>query len=361
MAVANISRAALMNNVEVIKQTVSSGSKIMWVLKSNAYGHGLISIAKLLPKDDMIAVARIKEALELREAGLTNRILLLEGVFNLQDLKLVSELQLDCVLHNHYQLDLYLSSELPKSIFVWLKVDTGMHRLGIEAKEAIKFLNALKDSCNIKSQIGFMSHLATADEIDSEKLAFQSSKFRAAYDDLREKYDLVPTLSNSAAFFQNKELHFHYSRIGLALYGISPFENISARELGLQPIMKLEAQLIAKHEVSKGEFVGYGKHWLAEKSTVIGVVSIGYGDGYPRNINVGNIVIINGREVSIIGVVCMDMMLVELKDEELDNIGDKVTLWGDDLPVEALAKRQHTIPYELVCNLTRRVQYFYHC
>ncbi|KTF15202.1 alanine racemase [Pseudoalteromonas sp. H105] len=359
MVRAIISKKAVLNNIDVIKRSSKNKSRIIWVLKSNAYGHGSVAIARLLPPEDILAVARLSEAVELRDKGVNNRILILEGVYSLEELLIASKLNFDCMVHNDFQLDLYCSVELRKSINVWLKIDTGMHRLGVSIDNAESFLEALSNNINISDNIGFVSHLSTADDTSSAQLQKQAFKFELAYNSFKEAFSLVPSLSNSAAFFYSESLHYSFSRIGIALYGISPFEDIPAQDLGLMPVMTLKATLIAKREVVFGEYVGYGLHWRAPSNTIIGVVSIGYGDGFPRNVLPGVEIRINDRMVNVIGVACMDMLLVELGQDVCDEIGDEVTIWGDECCIEKFAKVQGTIPYELVCNLTSRINYSY--
>lgn len=359
MVEAIISMEALQSNVQVLKKLCLEDSQIIWVIKANAYGHGAIKIAKLFEKDEIFAVARLKEALELRNAGILNRILLLEGVFNQKELKMASEINVDLVIHSKFQLSDLISAELGNVVNIWLKVDTGMNRLGVMPSEVEFFLDRLTEAKNVCNEIGFISHFATADTVNCHRYQGQIDTYNNLLNSFKNHFNLVPSIANSSAFFNSDEHHLKYSRIGLALYGISPFKNISSNELGLKPVMKLETILISIKKIRKEEFAGYGLHWSSRTKTIIGIVAIGYGDGYPRNTMKGTYVYINGRKVNVIGVACMDMILVDLGNDSLDKEGDKVTLWGPELPVEDVAKTMGTIPYELISHLTSRVQRSY--
>lgn len=355
MVVAKISKNALLNNIKVIKERCAKESQIIWVLKADAYGHGAEDVAKLFNKNDFLAVARLKEALNLRNNGVMNRILILGGVFSEHELGLVAIFDIDIVVHSIDQLTALVSIQLAVPLNVWLKVDTGMHRLGISYAEASFFLNELEKSENVMSQIGVISHFSTADLFDNHAFTEQLEIFDILVTECKKKHSIIPSIANSAAFFRDDNYHFSYSRIGLALYGISPFEHISAKDLGLIPAMTLESILISVKLIKAGDYVGYGEHWSSSNSTIIGVVAVGYGDGYPRNIKKSTYVLINGRRANIIGVSCMDMLMIDLGANSKEKVGDKVILWGNELPVEEVAFQLGTIPYELLTRVSKRV------
>ncbi|REL25303.1 alanine racemase [Thalassotalea euphylliae] len=359
-ATAAIDLQALAHNVTQIKQ-LAPDSQILAVLKANAYGHGLERIAEALAEQDVGAfgVARLDEALALRACGVVKPIVLMEGFFSPQELPLLDVNSLHTVIHNQEQLDALLVANLQTPIKVWLKVDTGMHRLGVEPAQFHDFYQALKASPNVQDDIVLMSHLSCADDVKSDHTPTQLGLFTALTEKLASQQRLQKTLANSAAICAWPATHLDWVRPGLMLYGVSPMLDKTAEQLSIQPVMTLKSSLIAKRFIKKGESVGYGAAWTAEKDTHIGVIAIGYGDGYPRHAPNGTPVLINGRRVPLVGRVSMDMINVDLggaaQGECHDNIGDIATLWGEGLGIEEIAQWATTIPYELLCNITRRV------
>ena len=367
-ATAVINLAALKYNLAQIK-ALSPTAKVLAVLKANAYGHGLERIAQALfseqsedtkngdssVKADAIAVARIDEALALRSSGITQPIVLLEGFFNAKDLAILAVNNLQTVIHNQQQLNAILSANIPSPLKVWLKVDTGMHRLGINPKQFSYFYQQLNASQNVQKDIVLMSHLGCADDKNNESTAAQISLFDSVTKDCKEER----TLANSAGICAWPTSHYEWIRPGLLLYGISPlpFEKSEKNtQFDVQPVMTLKSSLIAVRELAAGESVGYGNAWQSKETTIIGVVAIGYGDGYPRHAKNGTPVLFNGRRVPLIGRVSMDMITVDLGNNAQEQVGDVVTLWGEQLSVAEIAQCATTIPYELLCNITRRVQ-----
>jgi alanine racemase len=362
-ATAVINLSALKHNLAQIK-ALAPTAKVLAVLKANGYGHGLERIAQALfseqsedskngdssVKADAIAVARIDEALALRSAGITQPIVLLEGFFNSKDLAILAANNLQTVIHNQQQLDAILSAKLSSPLKVWLKIDTGMHRLGIAPKEFSLFYQKLTTSNNVQKGIILMSHLGCADDKASESTVAQISLFES----ITQGYEEERTLANSAGICAWPTSHYEWIRPGLLLYGISPlpFEKV----VKIQPVMTLKSSLIAVRGLAAGESVGYGNAWQSKEKTLIGVVAIGYGDGYPRHAENGTPVLVNGRRVPLIGRVSMDMITVDLGINAKEQVGDVVTLWGEQLSVAEIAQCATTIPYELLCNITRRVQ-----
>lgn len=353
-ATASIDRKALVNNFDFIK-SLAPTAKILAVLKANAYGHGLERIAKALPKADAFGVARLDEALALRAKGVVKPIVLLEGFFDANDLPVLAVNNLQTVVHNHQQLNTIINAELDEPLKVWLKVDTGMHRLGVDPGDFETYLTALSASNNVQNDIVLMSHLGCADDKASELTSHQI----ALFDQLTGQHLLEKSLANSAGVLSWPKSHYEWIRPGLMLYGVSPMasdKEPSIANIGIQPVMTLQSSIIAIRKIKAGETLGYGAAWQSPEDTVIGVVAIGYGDGYPRHAQNGTPVFINGREVPLVGRVSMDMITVDLGANATDEIGDIATLWGKDLPVETIAQCASTIPYELLCNITRRVQ-----
>jgi len=349
-ATASINLSALSHNLKAIKKKAPD-SKILAVLKANAYGHGLERIAQALPDVDALGVARIDEALALRVSGVVKPIVLLEGFFSKNDLAKLSANNLQTIIHNKEQLQALCAAKLAKPLKVWLKVDTGMHRLGINPEEFSYFYQQLSDSENVQKEIVLMSHLACADDLSSQVTTEQIALFDQLTADLPDD----KSMANSAGLCAWPQSYYQWVRPGLTLYGISPMQDVSP-SLSVEPVMTLQSSLIAIRSLNKGETVGYGGAWCSEKDTKIGVIAIGYGDGYPRHAKNGTPVLINGRRVSLIGRVSMDMITVNLGIDSTDEIGDVATLWGKSLPIEEIAECASTISYELLCNITRRVQ-----
>jgi alanine racemase len=348
-ATAVIDLKALSSNYRLI-QTMSPNSKILAVLKANGYGHGLERIAKALPNADAFGVARIDEALALRAAGIVKPIVLLEGFFAETDIDILAVNNLQTIVHNTQQLDAIINANLEKPLTVWLKIDTGMHRLGINPEQLPYFYQALSTSGNVQQPIVLMSHLGCADEKDNSATPKQIALFNELTTDLA----LEKSLANSAGVLAWPESHYQWIRPGLLLYGVSPLPTHVEVE-GILPVMTLQSSLIATREIEAGEAVGYSGAWVSKEKTTVGVIAIGYGDGYPRHAPNGTPVLVNGRRVALIGRVSMDMITVDLGSNAIDQVGDIATLWGKGLPVEEVAEFATTIPYELLCNITRRV------
>ncbi|WP_440875024.1 alanine racemase [Thalassotalea sp. PLHSN55] len=358
-ATALIDRQALANNFNVVK-ALAPTANILAVLKANAYGHGLELIAKTLIEQnsqaDAFGVARLDEALALRSTGVVKPIVLLEGFFDAKDISKLAEHNLQTIVHNHEQLEAITDDNLSlaEPLKVWLKIDTGMHRLGINPEDFDIFYQKLSQSKNVHADLILMSHMACADEKNNQATTQQI----AIFEKLTANYQEQKSMANSAGCFAWPESHYQWLRPGLMLYGVSPMISTqdSANEIGIEPVMTLQSSLIALRKIPAGEAVGYGGAWVSDKETIIGVIAIGYGDGYPRHAGNGTPVLINGRKVPLVGRVAMDMITVDLGINAQENIGDIATLWGKGLPVEEIAEHADTIPYELLCNITRRVQ-----
>lgn len=348
-ATATIDLQALIKNFQLVK-SLSPKSKVLAVLKANAYGHGLERIAKSLPSADAFGVARIDEALALRAAGIVQPIVLLEGFFAKEELEVLAVNNLQTIVHNQQQLDAIVNANLNEPLKVWLKIDTGMHRLGISPEQLDEFYQALSTSKNVQQPIILMSHLGCADDTNASVTAQQISLFES----LTSKITVEKSLANSAGVCAWPDSHYQWIRPGLLLYGVSPM--LPAFDVhNITPVMTLQSSLIATRDIEAGESVGYGGAWTSDVPTTIGVIAIGYGDGYPRHAPNGTPILLNGRRVPLIGRVSMDMICVDLGCASDDNVGDIATLWGKGLPVEEVAQYATTIPYELLCNITRRV------
>ena len=351
----NITRAvidlnALQQNLQTL-QKAAPESRILAVIKANAYGHGAVRIAQSLKGIYAFGVARINEALTLRDAGIDKPIVLLEGFFEDSDLSTLVTENLQSVVQSEQQVEAILKADLKKPLTVWLKLDTGMHRLGFHPEQFDYVYQQLKNNKNVQQPINLISHFSCADELDNPITTEQIKLFKQHI----KKDCGLNSLANSAAVLAWPEAHCDMIRPGIALYGVSPFADKSADEFGLKPVMTLKSRLIAVREHKAGESVGYGATWTATKDTKLGVVAVGYGDGYPRMAPQGTPVLINGRQVPIVGRVSMDMLTVDLGGHCTDRVGDDVILWGEGLPAAQVAGHIGTISYELVSKLTSRV------
>jgi alanine racemase len=353
IAVAEINLQNLQDNLAVVRQQAPQ-SKVLAMLKANAYGHGTTEIAKSLNGADAFGVARLSEAVALRAAGLTKPIVLLEGFFESDELQIIANLGLDTVLHTKEQIDAFLEADLPRSVKIWLKVDTGMHRIGLPPELYSWAMSVLHGHDNVLGKPILMSHFACADE----KAHPLNQKQFALFDSLAKEHDGEQTFANSAAILNFPSSHHDWVRPGLMLYGVSPVLAQTAADHQLKPVMTLKSSVIAIRHVKQGECVGYGANWQADQGTQLAVIAIGYGDGYPRNAKNGTPVLINQSEYALAGRVSMDMVTVDIGANNPQNIkvGDEAILWGENLPIEKIADYANTVPYELLCGVTGRVE-----
>jgi alanine racemase len=348
-----INLPALQHNFNRVNQSAPA-SQVMAIIKANAYGHGLTRIARSLPRADAFGVACVSEAITLREAGFDRRIVLLEGPFAADELRLISGYHLDVVLHHREQLVMLEGVRLRRPLNVWLKLDTGMHRLGFEPSGLPEILARL-DNIDYLGERRLMSHLACADTPDDDYTRTQIEWFRNTVESLAGEC----SLANSAAVLAWPAAHYDWVRPGILLYGASPLLDTTAAALDLQPVMTLETALIAVNTHQKGARVGYGGDWVCPETMPVGIAAIGYGDGYPRHAPAGTPLLVNGKRAPLIGRVSMDMICVDLRGHPEAAIGAPVTLWGDGLPVDEIAASAGTIAYELLCRINSRVQFDY--
>lgn len=351
--VAHIDSAALAHNLGVVRE-YCPGSRVMAVVKADAYGHRLEYCLPALDGADMLAVAALEEARAVRALGNRQPILMLEGFADAADLPEIRRLGLEVVVHEPRQLRA-LEQAAPEHVpapRVWLKLDSGMHRLGFPCGDAPELHARLMALPGIQ-EVNLMTHFACADDPANPMTAAQMRRFEAATGGLSGER----TLANSAGLLAWPESRRDWVRAGIVLYGISPLAERAGPDLGLKPVMSLETVLIAVNAVPAGEAVGYGARCVVERDSRIGIAAIGYGDGYPRNMPDGTPVLIKGHEAPLAGAVSMDMIAVDLTDHPDAHTGDPVVLWGRDLPVERIAGLAGTIPYELVCRITRRVHF----
>jgi alanine racemase len=351
---AEISRCALQSNLAQLR-LIAPNSKVMAVVKANGYGHGLLNVAESVGKynggADGFGLARLEEALQLRDGGVKGKLLLLEGFFRQSDLPILVTHNIDTVVHHESQLQMLETVSLDQPVTVWIKIDTGMHRLGFSLAQFDDVYQRLQACPQVAKPIHFMTHFACADEPDNQLTQSQIDAFERKIKSLEGDC----TLANSAGTLFWPSSQADWIRPGIALYGVSPLAGDKGSNHKLVPAMELVSNLIAVREHKAGDSVGYGAFWTAKKDTRLGVVAIGYGDGYPRNAPEGTPVWINGRRVPIVGRVSMDMLTVDLGADAQDNVGDNVQLWGKALAVEEVAEYIGTIAYELVTKLTPRV------
>lgn len=342
-AIASILQSALTHNLSIVRMHAPS-AKIVCMVKANAYGHHL-ELSSPLMQADMLAVSELSEVRRLRK--LCNKpILLLPGVFNKADLQEAITLNCHLVLHDFSQIDIINQTE--KMVNIWIKVDTGMHRLGIAPNQLETCLSQLEQNKNIKIEC-IMSHFACADEPEHN----QNIKQLDAFTQLKTK-QINRSMANSAAILSLPKSHFDYVRPGIMLYGVSPFSSINK---ALIPVMELSAPVIALKTIKTGESVGYGATWKAKKESHIAIIGIGYGDGYPRHAKSGTPILINNTLCSLIGCVSMDLIAVDIGTLSI-KINDRAILWGHDkLRIETVASYSNTISYELLTGVTNRVEF----
>lgn len=338
---------ALRHNYQLAREV--TGAKALAVIKADAYGHGAVRCAQALEAEaDGFAVACIEEALELRAAGIRAPILLLEGFFEADELPLIVEHDFWCVVHSLWQLDAIEQATLAKPIQVWLKLDTGMHRVGLHPSEYKNAYQRLQASGKV-AKIVLMSHFARADELDSLRSVEQVAVFLAARDDLSAEV----SLRNSPAILGWPSVPSDWVRPGLMLYGATPFEQDHPLAARLQPVMTVESKVICVRELPAGEPVGYGAKFITPKPMRIGVVAMGYADGYPRHAPTGTPVLVAGQRSQLLGRVSMDMLCIDLTDVPEAGLGSTVELWGKNILASELAEKAETIPYQIFCNLKR--------
>ena len=348
---ATIDTGALRHNLQVIRR-LAPKSRVMAVIKANAYGHGLIAVAKALEAADAFAVARIGEALALREAGIKTPIVLLEGVFDGEQLAAAAAGDFELVVHTQEQIELLLAAPREARFKVWLKLDSGMNRLGFKAEAYPAAHAALSRAAALKAPINLITHLACADMPELPATAEQLMVFETATRSMAGERSVV----SSAALLGFSDSQADWVRPGLLLYGVSPFRNSTGADHGVRPVMTLRSQIIAVKDLVVGDRVGYGGDWTATRPTRLAIVSVGYGDGYPRSACSGTPVLVNGEHAALVGRVSMDMIAIDTTDAQREpKVGDPVVLWGDGLAIEEVATWAETIPYTLLCGINQRV------
>jgi alanine racemase len=354
---ASIDTAALRHNLGTIR-AYAPGAKVMAVIKANAYGHGLVSTALALADADSFAVARLEEGIALRAAGIRAPVVLLEGVFSAEQLAAAAHHRFELVVHDQLQLKLLEAHRDARRFIVWIKIDTGMNRLGFRPEVFPSALARLRALTVPALELRVMTHLARADETKIPMTGMQLARFQTALVEgnvASGAHRLVTSISNSAGILGWPEAHGDWVRPGLALYGVSPFGGETAHSHGLKPVMTLETTVLTVREVKRGETVGYAGTWRAERDSSIAVLAAGYGDGLPWHLANGTPVLIGGTRHELVGRVSMDMIAVDVTGAPKVATGNKAIIWGEGLPVEEVAAHAGTIPYELLCGVSQRV------
>lgn len=345
-----IDLAALRHNLACAR-AAAPDSRILAAIKANGYGHGMLRVARALEDADGFGVACLAEAIQLREAGISQPIVLLEGFFGADELEAIARHRVIPAIHNMTQLELLEQARLSQPLAAWLKVDSGMHRLGFPLAQVQEAWRRLAACSGVAEVVGCMTHLANADNLDDRFTAEQITAFRQHTAGLPGQR----SIANSAALLGWPDSHTDWVRPGIMLYGVSPLLGGRGAQHGLRPVMTLRSELIAVTRLRRGDAVGYGGAFVCPEDMTVGVVAAGYGDGYPRHVANGVPVLVNGRRAPLVGRVSMDMLTVDLRGQPDARPGDPVVLWGEGLPVEEIAEHAGTIPYELLCRVMPRV------
>lgn len=352
-----IDKDALRHNLAKVR-ALAPGAKIQAMVKARAYGCGISEIVPVLAEEGVWAfgVACLEEAMAIRSLGIKQDCILMQGVFGQEELSLAAQENFQVVLHHQAQLDWLLSAGPHKNLKlkVWVKVNTGMNRIGFFPEEIYDVLQALSLCPWVEKPLGLFTHLAKADEPEKPENAEQLRTFNAL--DLPKGLPIIKSVANSAAIMALPQTHTDVVRPGIMLYGVSPFLGKIARDQDLQPVMHFTSAITAIHSCPAGSPIGYSGRWVAPKDSLIAVIPTGYGDGYPRHIKANTPVWINGELAPIVGRISMDMLSVDLSDcKKPIRVGDAVELWGKNLPVETIAESAGTFGYELLCQISPRI------
>jgi len=338
---------AARHNLAVVRRCAPA-SRLLAVVKADAYGHGIARMADILADADAFAVASLDEAIELKACGVAQPVVLLEGPFEASEMPTIVELGLEVVVHTEEQIAMLVAAG--RRLPVWLKLDSGMHRLGFSPERFAAAVAALRPCA---APLRFMTHFANAHHRGDWSVRHQLQVFEQALGSLPGER----SVANSGAIVGLTAAHGDWIRPGLMLYGVSPIDGETAASLDLRPVMTLRSRLISVRRVPAGEAVGYGGAFVCPEDMPVGVVAYGYADGYPRHARTGTPVLVNGVRSQVIGNCSMDMMTVDLRPIPAARFGDPVTLWGQGLPIEEVAAASDTIPYELLCRVRMRARY----
>lgn len=348
---ATIHADALRHNLGVMRVR-APGSRVMAMVKADGYGHGLETAVRALRDADGFGVASVDDAARIRALGLEQPVLVLSGFASVEELARLRSLAADSVVHHDAQLQMLEQAE-GTPIRCWLKIDTGMHRLGFTPDAARQAHARLSAAAGVADDIVLMTHFASSDEFEAPQTRQQLEVFAEATAGLPG----TRSLANSAAILGWPGSHADWVRPGGALYGMSVVAGKPAADFGLRPAMGFATRLLAVNRIRRGERIGYGATWETPEDMPVGVAAVGYGDGYPRHAPSGTPVLVNGVPAQLVGRVSMDLATIDLRAQPDARPGDPVLLWGEGLPVEAVAEAAGTIAYELTCSITRRVRF----
>ena len=345
----SVDAPALVSNLSLVRR-LSLAARVMAVVKANGYGHGILHVANSLDADvDAFAVATVDEAVVLRDAGIKKPICLLSGFTSIDHVAILHAFRIEPVIYCDEQIDMLERAQPSGVIPVWVKINTGLNRLGFESRRTSKIFQHINSSPILEVR-AVMSHFACADDLESDFTDHQLEQFMIC----TQGIDADLSIANSAGILKWPNSCLNWVRPGIMLYGVSPFPGIAASEFGLQPAMNLYSTIIAVNRLPSGGSVGYGHKWSSEAEIRVGIVACGYGDGYSRSASPGAQVLIEGRRADVIGVVSMDTMAVDLSQHPHVGVGSSVKLFGEGLPVEEVATAAGTIPYETLASINSR-------
>lgn len=346
-----LSTENLRHNIRIIT-SIARKSKVMVMLKANAYGHGIRSTAlRIHEMIDYIGVARIDEALVLRKVGVKTTICIMQGVYDAESVIIAACNNFELMVHHESQIHC-LNVEMQNKVNVWLKVNTGIGRIGFMPSEVMSVYSKLTELKSV-GVITLISHLACADEKDHSLNTLQMTEFKQ----LAQHFPGPKSLANSAAIFNFPESHYDVVRPGLSVYGVSPFANTCGEDLNLKPVMTLVAKVMSVRNLPGGSTIGYGGRFVTNRDMKVATIAIGYGDGYPRTAIDGTPVLVNGKECEMIGRISMDMMTIDVSACENVKCGDLVTLWGKNLPIEKISRFTKNVAYDILTSVQLRVKF----
>lgn len=348
---ATINLDAIEHNFNIAAK-LAPQSKVIAIIKSDAYGHGLIPVAKKLPGAEAFGVSVIEEALELRANNISQKIILLTGANTIEEIELCAQHDIDVVVHHRLHLELLSKQKTNRLISVWLKIDVGMHRLGFDGDEITEVFEQINQIKTVRKPIYLMSHLPNADRMNDPTTEEQIHIFR----DHVEKFKVEASLAKSAGLLAWNQSHFNWVRPGVMLYGASPLVGKIGADHDLIPAMNFQAKIVSVRRLKAGDAVGYGGHWRCPEDMIVGIAGVGYSDGYPRHARSGTPIMVNNNICQLVGRVCMDMLAIDCRQTPDVKIGDNVLLWGEQLPIETVARHANTISYELMCHVSSRVK-----
>jgi alanine racemase len=353
--IAKIDAAALLHNLSLVRRALPA-QPVLAMVKANAYGHGLVTVAEILASHvQALGVACLQEALQLRQAGIDTPLLVLQGVYTTEELQLAAQHNCSVVVHHLSQVALLAATRLVQPIKVWLKLDTGLSRLGLQQQELLLAYQQLAALPQVEIAV-VMTHFAEADQADSQRTAQQYQYFGQLLQLLPAQPQQL-SLANSAALLQYPAYAKGWLRPGLMLYGASPFAHLTAAQLGLRPVMTLQTRIIAIKQLASGAQIGYGGRYRCVQASWVAIIAIGYADGYAVTCPDGTPVLVRGQRCPLVGRVSMDMAAVDISSvvQQGVSVGELVTLWGNDLPVAEIAAASGQLSYSLLTGVGPRV------